>query len=111
MSDNNKLIAWLIGIFGSAFLLVVGVWAHDRHVEQCIVDHLFDFHLDADHITQDIERDSFRRDVQERVAKENKERQQRWADEIREWWRDGLAESSDDRGTYGRDDRDCNRDR
>lgn len=111
MSDNNKLVAWIIGIFTSAFLLVIGVMAHDRQVERCIVDHLFDFHIDADHALSDIQKDRFRKDVEERMNQESHSRQKEWASEVREWWRDGPNYASDDRGAYGDNDRDCNRER
>ena len=103
MSDNGKLLGWLLGIFTTAFLLIAGVIAHDRGTDQAIIDHIFDFHLDYDSAMSDIEADKFRKEVEDRTQAQNEQRREEWASEVREWWKDGNSSSShDDRGTVDR---------
>lgn len=89
----------------------MGVMAHDRQIDKCAVDHLFDFHLDADHIMQELEADKAKKDVESLMQKNSDKRQKEWACEVREWWKDGSSSSSESGTWGGGNDRDCNRDR
>lgn len=110
MRENKKLIYWMLGIFSTTFLLIIGVMAHDRQIDKCIVDHLFDFHLDVEHIQEEHEKDKINREEEKKIQEDNLRRQQEWADEIRSCWRD--SDSSDGEGTScERENNDSNRDR
>ena len=111
MSDMKILGLSVGSMVVTAFLLVIGVWAHDRHVENCAIDHLFDFHLDYDHVMEDVKKDTNRKELERRMEERSLQRQQQWADDIRDWGHSGSAFDGNDVGTFSKDDRDCNRDR
>lgn len=110
MDLNKQLLWWMGGIFGSSTLLVIGVVAHDRQIDKCIVDHLFDFHLDSDHVKEEAAKDKFNKECEKRSEKEAAARRQAWADEVRSWYNDNDR-SHNERGTLCPPDRDDNRDR
>lgn len=102
MSQNKELFWWMGSILTGTCLLIAGVIAHDHQIDKCIVDHIFDFHLDADHAMQDIDADKFRKEVEERMRHDNNRRCEEWAEEMRGWYRDDNNSASDDRGTLDR---------
>lgn len=87
--DQNKQLGWWIGsIMFCALALVVGVMAHDRGVDQAIIDHLFDFHFDAGHVQEEIERHKAQEEVDRIVQAERQRRYNEFADEVMGFWRD-----------------------
>lgn len=101
MSENRSLAYWIMGIFSVALLLIVGVVAHDKGIDQAIIDHLFDFHFDAEHVQQEIENDRIQRDVDRAVQAERERRHNAFADEIMGFWRDSdNCSGGNNEGTY-----------
>jgi hypothetical protein len=95
MNLNKVLFRWMIGIFGTTFLMIGAVVAYDR--DMCGVDHLFDFHIDTDRMIEDGEREYQNR-------KDNDRRHQAFVDEVRDFGRDDR--SNEDRGLHTPPDRD-----
>jgi hypothetical protein len=98
MSENKKLIYWILGIFSATFLLIVGVMAHDRGIDIAIVDHLFHFHVDEHAIREELDRMTH-----EKADKDA--RREEWVNDIRGCWRDN-DDYGRDVGTVGPPDRD-----
>lgn len=79
-------------------MLVLGVFAHDRGIDQAIVDHLFDFHFDPQ---EQLEADRERYDAEKRSQEVKKQNHDKFCDEVQNWWKDSdNAFSSSNEGTY-----------
>lgn len=95
--SENKHLAWMLGIIMFCTLaLVGGVIAHDRGVDQAMIDHLFDFHFDPQ---EALEADRERWEDQKRETERKQQQYDKFVDEVRNWARDSDSSSSD-RGTY-----------
>lgn len=109
MTEHKKFLWTLFSIFSGAFLLVLGVFAHDRGADQAVIDHFFDFHLDMDKVQEQLEEDKFNRDVQAQIQAENDKRREEWTAEVRELW-GGNSSRDNDCGTVSPPDHNGNRD-
>lgn len=98
MDLNKQLYWWLATIMFCTLVLVGGVIAHDRGIDQAMIDHLLDFHLD---VQERLEEDRDRYEADKIIEAEKQRRYNEFSDEVSGWWRDsGDSGSSSDRGTY-----------
>lgn len=97
--EQNKQLAWCVGFMLFFTVTLVGcVIAHDRGIDQAIVDHLFDFHFDPQEAA---ERDKDRWEADKIIEAERQRRHNEFCDEVQNWWRDSdNAFSGCNEGTY-----------
>jgi hypothetical protein len=95
--EQNKQLAWWMGsILFCSIALVGGVMAHDRGIDQAIVDHLFDFHFDPQHA---LEQDRDRYEAERRKEEARQRHYDEFCKELESWSRDSDNSSSGE-GTY-----------